>query len=74
MGDGLPCLTVGTTIHTENSTHLTTVRPALDIPDESQWSRGEDPAYLYYCDNETVVGVEFPDVPDAKGEGGDERM
>lgn len=36
----------------------------------SQWSRGEDPAYLYYCDNETVVGVEFPDVPDAKGEEG----
>ena len=38
-----------------------------DIASESQWTRGEDPAYVYYCDNETVVGVEFADVPDAKG-------
>ncbi|KAF9112612.1 hypothetical protein BGX27_003106 [Mortierella sp. AM989] len=47
------------------------------IPDESTWktsdpqgelrtadrASGQTPAYLYYCDNETVNGVEFPFVP-----------
>ncbi|KAI8598925.1 phosphoserine aminotransferase [Dissophora ornata] len=47
------------------------------VPDESTWKTsdpngelrtadrqaGETPAYMYYCDNETVNGVEFPFVP-----------
>ncbi|KAF9939650.1 hypothetical protein BGZ67_009127 [Mortierella alpina] len=47
------------------------------IPEESTWltsdpegplrredrEKGRTPAYLYYCDNETVNGVEFPFVP-----------
>ncbi|KAF9922777.1 hypothetical protein FBU30_007102 [Linnemannia zychae] len=40
------------------------------IPAESTWlstanplPEGRKPAYLYYCDNETVNGVEFPFVP-----------
>lgn len=36
------------------------------IPPESQWTLTKDPkdiAYVYYCDNETVGGVEFPSVP-----------
>ncbi|KAF9357991.1 hypothetical protein BGX34_009120 [Mortierella sp. NVP85] len=47
------------------------------IPEESTWktsdpngefrsadrAAGQTPAYLYYCDNETVNGVEFPNVP-----------
>lgn len=35
------------------------------IPDESTWKLSKDPAFVYYCDNETVDGVEFPKFPDA---------
>ena len=36
------------------------------IPDKSQWkfSNPEETAYVYYCDNETVAGVEFPYIPE----------
>lgn len=35
------------------------------VPDESTWkySSKDEIAYVYYCDNETVHGVEFPFVP-----------
>ncbi|PFH58724.1 hypothetical protein XA68_13306 [Ophiocordyceps unilateralis] len=33
------------------------------IPDESTWSLSKDAAMVYYCDNETVDGVEFPAFP-----------
>jgi phosphoserine aminotransferase len=33
------------------------------IPDESTWNLSEDAAMVYYCDNETVDGVEFPRFP-----------
>lgn len=35
------------------------------IPPISEWKYGDaaDTAYVYYCDNETVSGVEFPFVP-----------
>ncbi|KAI1466348.1 phosphoserine aminotransferase [Daldinia caldariorum] len=44
------------------------------IPDESTWKLSKDAAMVYYCDNETVDGVEFPKFPDslapsANGEG-----
>lgn len=35
------------------------------IPDESTWKLSKDPAFVYYCDNETVDGVEFPKFPEA---------
>ncbi|PKS11645.1 hypothetical protein jhhlp_001796 [Lomentospora prolificans] len=35
------------------------------IPDESTWNLSKDAAFVYYCDNETVDGVEFPKFPDA---------
>ncbi|KAH9998566.1 phosphoserine aminotransferase [Xylariaceae sp. FL0662B] len=35
------------------------------IPDESTWNLSEDAALVYYCDNETVDGVEFPKFPDS---------
>lgn len=35
------------------------------VPDESGWQRSEHAAYLHYCANETIAGVEFPFVPDA---------
>lgn len=33
------------------------------IPDESTWNLSKDSAFVYYCDNETVDGVEFPGFP-----------
>lgn len=33
------------------------------IPDESTWKLSEGAALVYYCDNETVDGVEFPGFP-----------
>ncbi|KAK0739212.1 pyridoxal phosphate-dependent transferase [Apiosordaria backusii] len=44
------------------------------IPDESTWKLSKDAAYVYFCDNETVDGVEFPAfpsilTPDANGNG-----
>jgi phosphoserine aminotransferase len=35
------------------------------IPVESTWKLSKDAAFVYYCDNETVDGVEFPKFPDA---------
>ncbi|KLU89941.1 phosphoserine aminotransferase [Magnaporthiopsis poae ATCC 64411] len=35
------------------------------IPDESTWKLSDDAAFVYYCDNETVDGVEFPAFPDS---------
>ncbi|KAI5865850.1 pyridoxal phosphate-dependent transferase [Durotheca rogersii] len=35
------------------------------IPDESTWNLSQDAALVYYCDNETVEGVEFPRFPKA---------
>ncbi|KAI1262560.1 phosphoserine aminotransferase [Xylariaceae sp. FL1019] len=35
-----------------------------EIPDESSWKLSKDAALVYYCDNETVDGVEFPKFPE----------
>ena len=35
------------------------------VPEEADWQRSADAAYLHYCANETIAGVEFPFVPDA---------
>ena len=37
------------------------------IADESTWNVRSDARYLYYCDNETVNGVEFQYKPDSQG-------
>ncbi|KAH6684534.1 pyridoxal phosphate-dependent transferase [Halenospora varia] len=34
------------------------------IPEESTWSLSKNPAMVYYCDNETVDGIEFPGFPE----------
>ncbi|KAJ6790035.1 hypothetical protein PWT90_05262 [Aphanocladium album] len=41
------------------------------IPDESTWKLSEDAAMVYYCDNETVDGVEFPEFPKSLAPGPD---
>lgn len=33
------------------------------VPEESNWKLSKSPAMVYYCDNETVDGVEFPSFP-----------
>jgi phosphoserine aminotransferase len=35
------------------------------IADESTWKLSKDAAFVYYCDNETVDGVEFPKFPES---------
>ncbi|WP_139557025.1 3-phosphoserine/phosphohydroxythreonine transaminase [Methylotetracoccus oryzae] len=39
----------------------------LMIPDRATWQIDPDAAYLHYTSNETIGGVEFPDIPDAAG-------
>jgi phosphoserine aminotransferase len=34
------------------------------IPDRDSWSFSDDAAYVHYCPNETIHGVEFHDVPE----------
>lgn len=38
-----------------------------DIPDYASWDIDNQAAYLHYTDNETIHGVEFPDVPEVDG-------
>ncbi|KAH7412533.1 pyridoxal phosphate-dependent transferase [Cadophora sp. MPI-SDFR-AT-0126] len=43
------------------------------IPEESSWKLSKNPAMVYYCDNETVDGVEFPGFPEVlKPKGNDD--
>ncbi|MGI9204935.1 MAG: 3-phosphoserine/phosphohydroxythreonine transaminase [Woeseiaceae bacterium] len=35
------------------------------LPPESSWQRSDNAAYLHYCANETIAGVEFPFVPNS---------
>ncbi|KAL1491470.1 hypothetical protein ABEB36_012066 [Hypothenemus hampei] len=37
------------------------------IPDQSTWTLNPEASYFYYCDNETVDGVEFPYIPETHG-------
>jgi len=34
------------------------------IPNQDGWQKSTDAAYLHYCANETIAGVEFPFIPD----------
>ena len=34
------------------------------VPDVSSWKTSDNATYLYYCDNETIDGVEFPTTPE----------
>jgi phosphoserine aminotransferase len=37
------------------------------IPEQSTWKLNPDASYVYYCDNETIDGVEFPFIPETNG-------
>lgn len=43
------------------------------VPAESTWKQSKSPAMTYYCDNETVDGVEFPAFPKILTKNGDEE-
>ncbi len=36
----------------------------MSIPEQKTWSLNPDAAYVYYTDNETISGVEFPSIPE----------
>uniref|UniRef100_A0A6B2EFR0 Phosphoserine aminotransferase n=1 Tax=Phlebotomus kandelakii TaxID=1109342 RepID=A0A6B2EFR0_9DIPT len=38
-----------------------------EIPDQKTWKLDPNASYLYYCDNETVDGVEFNFIPETNG-------
>ena len=38
----------------------------IDVKDKSTWTVHDDAAYFYYCDNETIQGIEFQQFPDVK--------
>lgn len=44
------------------------VVPKLDkyttVPDQSEWKLDPEASYVYFCDNETINGVEFNFIPD----------
>jgi len=37
------------------------------VPEKSKWNLSPNASYVYYCDNETIHGVEFDSIPDTKG-------
>ncbi|MFH4980554.1 hypothetical protein AB6A40_007263 [Gnathostoma spinigerum] len=39
-------------------------KPYVTIPEYSTWQRSDEAAYLYYCHNETVHGIEFHNPPE----------
>lgn len=52
--------TINTVINTEQTGFT-------EVPDVAQWPLHQDAAYLHICTNETVVGVEFFDLPNTHG-------
>nr|XP_012225426.1 PREDICTED: probable phosphoserine aminotransferase [Linepithema humile] len=38
-----------------------------EIPDSSTWNLDPNASYVYYCDNETVHGIEFNYIPETNG-------
>jgi len=39
----------------------------VGVSDKSTWNLSPNASYVYYCDNETIHGVEFDSIPDTKG-------
>ncbi len=44
--------------------NIVTEASLSSIPDASAWRLQNDAAYAYYCPNETINGLAFPEVPD----------
>lgn len=36
-----------------------------EVPDKSQWTLDSNAKYLFYTDNETIHGIEYPSVPES---------
>lgn len=46
---------------------LPKVTKYTNIPDQSTWKLDKNASYVYYCDNETANGIEFPFIPETDG-------
>ena len=44
--------------------NIVTQASLSSIPDPSSWKLQSDAAYAYYCPNETINGLAFPEIPD----------
>lgn len=44
--------------------NIVTKAPLSIIPDSSTWKLSHAPAYAYYCPNETINGLAFPEIPE----------
>lgn len=40
----------------------------VSIPAREEWKFDEEGAYFWFCDNETIAGVEFPTLPEVPGQ------
>lgn len=39
----------------------------IDVPNQDTWKLDPNASYVYYCDNETIDGVEFNYIPETNG-------
>lgn len=46
---------------------LPSVKKYTEVPPQSEWNLDPNAAYVYYCDNETIEGVEFDAIPETNG-------
>lgn len=44
--------------------NVVTKSTKFDIPDATTWKLNKNAAYAYYCPNETINGIMFPEIPD----------
>lgn len=47
--------------------NIVTTATLASIPDASTWKLSNDAAYVYYCPNETINGIQIHDVPQTNG-------
>jgi phosphoserine aminotransferase len=47
--------------------NIVTKTDARAIADKSTWQLNPNACYAYYCPNETINGLAFPEIPDTKG-------
>lgn len=43
--------------------NIVTKATLTSIPEPVNWQLSQDAAYVYYCPNETINGIEFPEIP-----------
>ncbi len=46
--------------------NIVTTANSRSIPNKASWELNPDAAYVYYCDNETINGIQLSEIPDTK--------